>query len=207
MMIEPAENDTPRDSDESLISEALPQLTLNVSIASAQKNGSKIVEKNARNEIKAVAKDHGKCCASDSHKGNGKRGKDLDFIEANYLKVNVDKVVDRVYRYDVDMRVVGPRKLYTKVFMKFCADCFPEQAKQIAFDDDKMKMIAISPCALNMDKNGIQRKFQFALPQIENDWKQSKKSKNQHLNKTWFCDVAMRPAKKFSISLKRVLAG
>lgn len=206
-MIEAAENDTPRDSDESQNSEALPKLTLNVSIASAQKTDSDILEKNVRSQTNATATDHSKCCASDSHKGSGKRGQDLDFIEANYLKVNVDTVVERVFRYSVEIRMDGPKKFHTKVFMKFCTDFLPKQAKQIAFDDDKM--IALSPCKLDMGKgNRIQRKFQFALPQIENDWKQSKKSKNHQLNKRWFCEVTMKPANyKFTIPLKRVLAG
>lgn len=206
-MIEPAnENVTPRDSNESQISDDLPQLALDISIASAQINGSESVETNDRNQSnEAVAADEGKCCSSDSHKGNGKSGKELDFVEANYLKVNVDKVVDKVYRYDIDIRTEAPKKLYTKIFFKFCAEVFIKQAKQIAFDDDKM--IAVSPCLLDMGRGGIRRKFKFALPHVENDWKQSKKSKNHQLNKTWPCDVTMSQAKKYWIPLKQFLAG
>lgn len=217
MMIEPSpanENATQRSTNESQASDApqpQPQqqhhLTLNISIASARENGSEIVEKNVQIPSNKAATDPGKCCASDSHKGNGKRGKDLDSIQANYLKVNVDKIVDRVYRYEVTIQTDGPKNLYTKVFLKFCANIFPKQAKQIAFDADKM--IAVSPCMLDIAKGKfIQHKFKFALPHVENDWKQSKKSKNQQLNKTWNCCVRMiGAADKFSISLKRVLAG
>lgn len=187
---------SPAHSDESQDSEALPHLTLNIA-AAQQQNDGKITE--------TPIEGSGKGCTLDEHKGDCKRGKELNSIEANYLKVNIDKMVDRVYRYAVQIRMDGPKKLYTKVFSTFLSEVFPKQAKQIAFDDDKM--IAVSPCNLKLDKRGIHRRIEFKLPQIENVWKQSKKSKNQHLNKMWICNVQMRPASNFSLSLKRVFAG
>lgn len=197
-MIEPAatssksENDQQQQaSDELQNSNASQQLTVD------------------QNQVNVKNKVQCKCCASNTPQEDGKRGNKLDHIEANYLKVNVDNIVERIYRYDVDIRMNGPKKLYTKVFSQFCADYLSiEQSKQIAFDDNRM--IALSPCKLDMGNRGIYRKFNFELPDTENDWKTSKKSQNRsqkRLNKIWLCEVAMKPARKFSIPLKEVLAG
>lgn len=210
MMVEPApslaENDQQQNSDESM-SEAVEQLTLDGSVASNKTNDFKIIKKNDRNQTNAKSKDHSKCCAPDLHKGYNKRGQELDYIEANYLKVNVDNIVEQVYRYDVDIRTRGPRNFYTKVFMQFCVENLPiDQSKRIVFDDDKM--LALSPCILNIDKRGVRRNLKFVLPDTKNEWENSKKSKNVRLNKSWDCVVAMRPAKNpFFIPIKRVLAG
>lgn len=199
-MIEPAaqlsnENDQQQDSDE------LQE------VPTVAENGFKTLEKNDGKKSNAASKDQGKCCTSDAHKGNGKRGQELDFIEANYLKVNIDNIVEWVYRYDVKIRMNVPKKLFNKVFLQFCTENLPiNQSKQIAFDDEKM--IALSPCELKkIDRRGIRSEFKFILPDTENDWKKSKKSQNVRLNKTWLCEVAMRPARKFSIPIKGVLAG
>lgn len=195
-----SENDQQRNSDESQIGESL-HLIVNAPIPPVQENQS-----NADSKVQSNVQ--GK-----EQKGNGKPGKELDFIEANYLKVNVDKIVERVYQYCVEIRMNGPKKLYTKVFLKFCTEYLPkEQSKQIAFDDDGM--IALSPCELSIDKKirgkeirgkEIRGKFNFDLPDTENDWKKSKKTQNIRLNKTWHCEVVMRPAKKWFIPMKQGL--
>lgn len=136
-------------------------------------------------------------------KENTRCGKEVSNIETNYLKINVDKVAERVYRYDVNIQMSAPKTLHTKVFSHFCAKFL--QSKQIALDTNNM--IALSPCELNI-RNEIYRRFDFELPNTENDWKMSTKcSTKKKLNKKWDCKVTMKPAKKITIPIRQVLTG
>lgn len=134
-------------------------------------------------------------------KENGKRGKVLDFIESNHLKVNTDKIVDCVYRYEVSIKMKGPDQLRTKAFLKFCAEHF---SKHIVYDE--CTEIAFSPCELNIGQS-IRHTFVYSRPDTENDWKKSKKTHSIRLNKVFDCEVRMWRARPFFIPIKRVLAG
>lgn len=68
--------------------------------------------------------------------GKGTRGKVLKPIETNYLNLSLSpKMEGNVYHYDVEIVGRGPRKLYTRAFLKFKEKYFPEEKP--AFDGKK----------------------------------------------------------------------
>lgn len=194
------ENEQQGDSDEShQICQAIPeQMSVNDPVTPVQENGSaNLIKREELDNTKSQVQ------ASASCTDNEKRGKELDFIESNHLEVNIDNIVEQVYRYVVEIQMMGPKTLHTKVFMKFLAD-WPAPKPKIAFDDDKM--IAFAPYPLNIGKK-FSRSFRFTRQESENDWKKSKPSKNIRLIKSWDCTVSIRPARKFTIPIKRALNG
>lgn len=139
-------------------------------------------------------------------KGLGKRGKPLNCIESNYLPINIDQIVDRVYRYTVIIQIDGPPKLRTKVFAKFCSDYLREQANTIVYDDDSKT--AISPSDLNIDKRrAFRREFQFVCSNEENEWRPSRRARTIQSNKRWSCKVTLKPFERLWFPIKQALTG
>lgn len=59
------------------------------------------------------------------YKGHGTMGKPLLKIKANYLKLNLDKLVPYFYHYDVDIEPDHPKKYFKHAFLEFRRTYFP----------------------------------------------------------------------------------
>lgn len=72
----------------------------------------------------------------------GTRGKQLGFIETNYLQLDIKKLVENVYKYDVEVEInKGPKKLNLAAFLKFCAEFLPNE-RGISYDWKKIAVTA-----------------------------------------------------------------
>lgn len=70
-----------------------------------------------------------------AYKGKGTKGRSLGNIETNYVKLNIGKMNQYAYHYDVTIEPDRPKKLLMKVFLKFVEINFPKAT--IAFDGTK----------------------------------------------------------------------
>ncbi|XP_037046508.1 protein argonaute-2-like [Bradysia coprophila] len=93
------------------------------------------------------------------YKGSGTRGtKFKSLLETNYLKLNIDKMKDSAYHYDVTIEPDKPKKNMPKIFQQFCTNNFPGTG--IAFDGARN---AYSPIVLSLEK--IEREVDFIHPE------------------------------------------
>lgn len=84
------------------------------------------------------------------YKGPGGKGKKVDGLEANYLKLDISKLVQVAYHYDVTIAPEVPKKKLPLAFTAFCRKNFGNT--QIAFDGRKN---AYAPCRLDLEKREI----------------------------------------------------
>ncbi|KAG4066948.1 hypothetical protein HA402_007696 [Bradysia odoriphaga] len=93
------------------------------------------------------------------YKGPGTRGtKFKSLLETNYLKLNIGKMKDVAYHYDVTIEPDKPKKNMSKIFQQFCTNNFPGTG--IAFDGARN---AYSPIVLRLEK--IEREVDFINPE------------------------------------------
>lgn len=72
-------------------------------------------------------------------KAPGTCGKPLGWIETNYLNLDIMKIAEMIYKYDVEIQVErGPRKLYLAAFLQFCAQYLPKQRHGISYDSRRI---------------------------------------------------------------------
>lgn len=92
------------------------------------------------------------------YKGHGTSGRKLPDIETNYLRINM-KGQAKAYHYDVRIEPERPKKLLTRVFLRFVAINFPRET--IAFDGMNS---AYSARVLDIPEN-IQREVTIIHPE------------------------------------------
>lgn len=77
----------------------------------------------------------------------GTRGDQLGLIETNYLELNITKLVENVYKYDVEATIKrGPKKLNMAAFLEFQAE-FLANEQGISYD---WKKIAVATHKLDI---------------------------------------------------------
>lgn len=113
------------------------------------------------------------------------RGKVLGLIETNHLELDISKMVENAYKYDVEITSKGPKKLYSAAFSEFCAQFLPEQQHGISYDGKK---IALANCRLSINSELV-GEVQVKPPDT---------------GKMWDFTVAIKPANDgASVPLKR----
>lgn len=100
------------------------------------------------------------------YKGPGKKGKILPEIEANYLKLDLSKIVENAYHYDVKIEPDRPKKLLTGVFLEFVRVNFPSDS--IAFDGTKN---AYASKPLKIGELSLEKPVTFIHPQTGKELK------------------------------------
>lgn len=133
MSIEQLPRSVPQAESSQSIPSSSSSSATSVAIPKTSKTGKSIVEKSnaTPKNLRAL---------SIPTKVPGTRGKPLGLIETNYLELDISKLVEIVYKYDVEINIRrGPKKLNMAAFLKFRNEFFPNE-RGISYDWRKIAL-------------------------------------------------------------------